>query len=215
MTEERDTPVRIEHLIAYAAGDLPPAERVDVESWLARHPDAQAKVARYRAARDALRTDEGVDPPPEVVARARSIAARATRQETPSLADTVVLVIARLLFDSRTQPAVAGLRGDTTGFQLGYSLSGVPGVDAELDLQFEPASGSGDDERWRIMGHVASPTSLGEFEVRVCRSGTSAALQTARSDARGGFDARVEPGRYDLHLTLEGGIIVVPDVRVE
>ena len=202
-----------QRLIAYAAGELPEPQAAEVEAFLARDPEAARTVALCRMAQAAIGGDDGVDPPPEVVARAKAVFE--PQPHGPGPVEAVVRTIARLIFDSRAQPAYAGLRGAATAFQMTYELSGVPACPgAELDLQAQLTDGEDEGRPWRLLGQVASPQLIGSLRVDVCRAGSLAPIQTVEGDRRGGFVVLLPPGTYDLHLRLAGGVSVVPDIRI-
>jgi len=208
-----ESPINYEKLISYAAGDLAGPDAAEVEAWLARDPAAAETVARYRMVHMSIRQDEC--PSSEAVARARALFDRA-RPARPGFAEHLATLVARLIFDSRAEPALAGLRGRGTSFQLTYDLSadGNPedGEDnAELDLQAEPAPQA---RSWRVVGQVAGCGEDQALRVDLCRAGSPTAIQTVQGDRRGTFVLSVEPGAYDLHLHLPGRVAVVPDIRM-
>src|SRR5262245_48013749 len=138
-------------LITYAAGELYGPEASAVEAWLAVNAAAAETVFRYRMVDESVRLDDGTEPPSQAAARARALFSRPGR---PTLAVQVGRLVARLIFDSRTQPVLAGLRGRGTSFHLTYDLSAAgAGDSAELDLQAEPSTVSG--RTWRVVGQVA------------------------------------------------------------
>ncbi len=201
-----------QQLIAYAAGELRGADAEQVQAHLQRDADAARTVHRYRQARQTILGDDGVDPPAEVLERARSIFDPTVHAgDRQSLAECVGGLIAQLIFDSRAQPALAGLRGQATSFQMTWRLTPESGM--ELDLQAELTDAPG-GERWQLVGQVTSREPIGPLTVRLCHAGSSAAVHSVDADERGSFVLRVEPGPYDLHLHLPGGHTVVPDIRL-
>ena len=200
-------------LISYAAGELAGPEAAEVEAWLARDPAAAQVVARYRMVQMSLRQDEC--PSPEAEARAKAIfeRARPAPAARPRFAQQLAEFVARLIFDSRAEPALAGLRGRGSSFQLTYALWGdaADTESAELDLQAEPAPQS---NSWRIVGQVAGCEQNEAMRVDLCRSGSPTPIQSVEGDRRGTFVLSVEPGTYDLHLHLPGRVAVVPDIRM-
>ncbi|MHC4413815.1 MAG: anti-sigma factor family protein [Planctomycetota bacterium] len=206
--------ITYQQLLRYAAGELSGPEAVEIEAHLARDPDAAATVSRYRLVRATLLADDGVDPPPEVVAKAKALFRRRAEvsKRPPGLIDQVAATIARLIFDSRVQPALAGLRGPATGFQLTYELSG-----ARLDLEVEPAEPAepaAEGAGWRLLGQIASPRPLPAVRVALCQAGTDEPVCAVESDERGAFALDAQPGTYDLRIHLPDGVAVVPDLRI-
>ncbi len=201
-----------QQLIAYAAGELQGADAEQVQAHLERDADAARTVHRYRLARQTVLGDDAVDPPTEVLERARSIFDPTVHgRDRQSLAECVGGLIAQLIFDSRAQPALAGLRGQATSFQMTWRLS--PETEMELDLQAELTDAPG-GQRWQLVGQVTSRDPIGPLTVSLCHAGSSSAVHSVDADERGSFVLRVEPGPYDLHLHLPGGHTVVPDIRL-
>ncbi len=201
-----------QQLIAYAAGELRGADARQVQAHLERDADAARTVHRYRLARQTVLGDDGVDPPTEVLERARAIFDPTVHGgDRRSLVESVGDLIAKLIFDSRAQPALAGLRGQATSFQMTWQLAPESGM--ELDLQAE-LTDVPDGDRWQLVGQVTSRDSIGPLTVNLCHAGSIAAAHSVDADERGSFVLRVEPGLYDLHLQLRGGRTVVPDIRL-
>jgi anti-sigma factor RsiW len=204
--------VSYEKLIAFAAGDLGDEEARHVEAYLAGHPEAAETVASYRSAHTALVADDGVDPPPQALARAKAVF-RPGRQPAgaPSLGDRIEALVARLVYDSRAEPALAGVRGAVTGFQLAYEM---PESEAQLELQADVDDDGADTRRWRLVGQISSPQPLPPPRVTLCRAGSATPVHTVDADERGVFVVRIEPGTYDLRLHLPTGVTVVPDIHM-
>jgi hypothetical protein len=207
--------MRYETLIDYAASDLGEPEAAAVEAWVARDPSAARVVKLFRLAQASLRVDEV--PPAEAAARARAIfercrSARPARSDGPGFAEALAGLVARLIFDSRAQPALAGLRGHGSGVQLTYELDRGPANErSELDLQAEPAPAS---RAWRVVGQVAGGARCDAMRVDLCPAGSPTPVRTVLGDRRGAFALSVEPGTYDLHLHLPEGVAIVPDIRI-
>ena len=203
------TRMTYQQLIAYAAEELSGSQALEVEAHLVCDPAAAETVARYRAAFTAMQGDDGVEPSPPSVARAKGIFdPRHFASNEPGLAETVVGAIARLIFDSRTLPAPVGLRGQATGFQRTYELSESPV--AELDLH----GAIDDDNGWRLVGQLASRDPIGAVRVELCRPAGATPIQTVDADERGTFVLHVAPGTYDLRLRTSAGVTVVRDLRM-
>lgn len=205
---------RITHqqLIAYAAGEIPGAEAEQVQAHLERDAEAARTVRCYRLASQTILEDSGADPPTEALQRARSIFDPTVHaSDRQSLAEHIGNLIAQLIFDSRAQPALAGLRGQATSFQMTWRLA--PESEMELDLQAELTDAPG-GERWQLVGQVTSRDPIGPLTVNLCREGSTVAVHSVDADERGSFVLRVEPGIYDLHMDLPGGHTVVPDIRL-
>ncbi len=201
-----------QQLIAYAAGELRGADAEQVQTHLERDADAARTVHRYRLARQTVLGDNGVDPPTEVLERARAIFDPTVHGgDRRSLVESMGDLISQLIFDSRAQPAPVGLRGPATSFQMTWQLAPESGM--ELDLQAELTDAPG-GERWQLVGQLTSRDPVGPLTVNLCHAGSSAVVHSVDADERGSFVLRVEPGLYDLHLQLRGGHTVVPDIRL-
>lgn len=203
--------VTYEQLVAFAAGELADEQADRVEAYANRHPQAAATIARYRLAHSTVSADDGVDPPPQAVAEAKAIFTSLRKpSRAPSLGDAIAHLVARLTYDSRAEPALAGVRGAATGFQLGYELSEIA---ARLELQADVDEVGADFRRWRLVGQVTSHESAA-VRVALCRAGSPAPMIEADADERGVFVLKVDPGVYDLHVHLPAGVAVVPDIRM-
>ena len=202
-----------QQLIAYAAGELRGADAERVQAHLERDAAAARTVHSYRLARQTVLGDNGVDPPTEALERARSIFDPTVHGgHRQSLAESVGSLIAQLIFDSRAQPALAGLRDPATSFQMTWRLALESGM--EIDLQAELTDAPG-PKRWQLVGQVTSREPIEPLTVNLCHAGGSAAVYSVDTDERGSFVLRVEPGPYDLHLQLPGGRhAIVPDIRL-
>lgn len=198
-----------QQLIAYAAGELSGAEAAEVERHLSRSPAAARTVAAYRQASAALSAEDGQDPPPETVRRAKAVFdPQALPAGPPGLVDRIAQAVARLVYDSRLQPAVAGLRGSATSFQLTYELLG-----ARLELEAEIADDSAEEPQWRMVGQITAPAAPPRCTAALRAAGEARLVQTADVDEHGVFVLRAGPGTYDLHLEMPDRVAVVPDIR--
>jgi anti-sigma factor RsiW len=203
--------VTYEQLLAFAAGELADEQARRVEAYASRHPEAAATIARYRMAHSTVHADDGVDPPPQAVTEAKAIY-RPPREPSraPSLGDAIAQIVARLIYDSRVEPALAGVRGTAAGFQLEYEL---PETEARLELQADVDEDGTDFRRWRLVGQVTSHESVA-LRVALCRAGSPTPMVEADADERGVFVMKVDPGVYDLHVHLPDGVVVVSDISM-
>lgn len=208
----RHARVTQQQLIEYAAGELTGAAAEQVRAHLQRKAAAARTVNLFRLAQQTVLDDDGADPPVDVVERARSIFAPGEPAgERLSVAEHLGRIVAGLIFDSRAQPAPAGLRGQATSFQMTWRLS--PESGEELDLHAEVTDTPG-GEQWQLVGQVTGHDPIGPLTVRVCHAGGSAVVHSIDADERGSFVLRLDPGTYDLHLYLPDGLTVVPDLRL-
>ena len=199
-----------EQLIAYAAEELSPGEAARVEAHLARDRGAARTVARFRLAWTALAADDGVDPSPQLMARAK-----ATFSPPPAPAPTrwwehVEQVIATLIFDSRTQPALAGYRGRGSGFQLSFESD--VGL---VDLQAEPAGApplADGESGWHLMGQIDVSEPGATANVALVRRGQHAPTAEVNADPAGVFSMDAPGGRYDLYIRFGASYVALRDV---
>lgn len=209
----------LERLIAYASGALTGPDAASVEARLASDPEAAAVVARCRAAADAVRTDDSTEVPAEVIARAKRIFDPSFLPQRTSWLERLEQVVARVIFDSRVQPAVAGLRGAASGFQATFEID-----EAEIDVHAEPVQTYGRGEappgapgsgQWSVRGQVMTPAERGGVRrvALVTRDQRSPALETT-ADARGRFSFTAAPGEYDLYIELQEKTIRVPGMTM-
>lgn len=211
--------ITTEQLLAYAAGEPAGAARTEIEMHLREHPDAAALVARYRLVQQRMAKDDSVEPPADVVNRAKAIfrEAREPRREAergPNWLDRLDALIANLLFDSRLQPA--GVRSSALlneRVQLAYHAGGEPGVD--VDLQAERMDDDDDGPgRWRVMGQLMAETNLVNTPIAFVTPGTTDVVAEARADDSGMFELELPHGTFDLCLGLPAGTVIVPNVEL-
>lgn len=136
---------------------------------------------------------------------------RIERQQAQAVTeDRVTATVARLIFDSRLQPA--GVRYADAGrrIQLAYEAD-----DLDVDLAAEPSATADRSAGWRIIGQVNPATGSGGIAVAVVMTGKSTAVAETRADERALFTVEVPPGTYDLVLKLPSGVVVLPDIDLE
>ena len=214
-----------EMLLAYAAGELSVQDAGAVEEFLARDHEARQFVALYRSVLETVARDESVEPPLKSIQAAKAIfdasAVKWTAGTRPTWIDSLRQLAATLVFDSRVQPALAGYRGGSGGFELGFVSDA-----GEIDLQAEPA---GDDPalprstpRWRIIGQVSPNESSDEQSIPAvavalvnCQAMSADEAHLADADDHGVFSIHAEPGCYDLHVRIGDTVVVIQDVRIE
>jgi anti-sigma factor RsiW len=202
-----------ERLIAYALGELPPAEAEEVRLHLEKSPGAASMVARFREVEALLAEDDSVEPPIATVAAAKALFERLRESTAGSnwlraALEAVDRVVGSLIFDSRVQPALAGLRGEQDRHQLSFESEC-----GEVDLELEPSLERRSD-RWRIMGQVSPRHDAGEVRVALVPAGAAAAAAETRSDSHGVFTLSAAPGRYDIIIEVAGKSLVLPGVTI-
>lgn len=163
-------------------------------------PDGSRRRARLRRAVEAVRFD-AADPVPEsTLAAARALGASLVartglvdrlRDAFALASEAVEAIVASVRFDSRLEPALAGLRGGS-GFALALAADGV-----EIDLECEPTEGG----RFIVVGQVSGP-GPGAVGVEWFEESGDGLRPGPRSsvDADGMFRTKLEPGRHLLRL---------------
>ncbi len=117
--------------------------------------------------------------------------------------------IAKLLFDSLSAPALAGVRSSSgAAHQMLYGFD-----DYRVDLRFEPNL---DSEQALLVGQVLHPSAgqaLGKIAVSVIRGGQT--LGAAETNEFGEFQLECDLGsRIELQLTLpDGALVRVPMIE--
>lgn len=202
-----DAKVTYEQLIQFAAGELSGAEQQRVAAFVQNSPQAAATVAAFRHAAEALRTDASVAPPAETLARAKQLfATRPQPAAAPSWLERAQRLLASLVFDSRPQAALAGVRGAGSGFQLAFESTV-----ADVDLSAEPSA----DDTWRLMGQVTPRSGVGVVELVITLHGTLAPIRTVSTDEHGVFTLEIPPGNFDVFVAVQNTVVVLQNVDLE
>ena len=201
-------------LVSYAAGDLSETEASEFGDQLGRDLDAAATVHRFRTARAIIQSDDGLDPPPEAVARACSIfSPPPAEQRSGGWWEALEQILASLVFDSRCQPAVAGYRygGTDGGFQLCFECE-----PADVELQVEPTerfSGEAVPRPiWQVMGQIVAGRRAPNMGVALVRKGSTLPMAETSADSQGIFSLEAPSGRYDLLIRHGNGSVVLRDI---
>ncbi|MCH8881281.1 MAG: hypothetical protein IID34_15550 [Planctomycetes bacterium] len=129
---------------------------------------------------------------------------------SPGLLETAVRMIAELVYDSRPQVALAGVRGAATAYQLAFESER-----ADVDLEVEPDADAGSGLR-RISGQITLSRESDEVRsVAFVSPGTSEVASTIKPDEHGVFGVTVASGKYDLVITLSDTQVVLANVEIE
>ena len=199
-----------DELIKYAAGEMDGATHAAVETYLcgagARHA---SDVRRIRAAIQTMRRDDSREPRLEALARYRAIFQQPSATACENWIEGAIRVVANLLFDSRSAPALAGYRGSGQAVQLAFESS-----IADIELELEPIAKS-DDARWHVTGQITVDGQPDVIRIACCEPGDETPHTTTTTDAHGGFSFEIERGAYDLFVRVDDKVIVVRDFRVE
>ncbi|HJZ71679.1 MAG TPA: hypothetical protein VKE51_08045 [Vicinamibacterales bacterium] len=121
----------------------------DARDALARHiavcPTCAGTVDWLRAVTAMAAADGQYEPPPHVLRRARAVFAL----ERPRLIRALPRLVGKLMFDSLTEPAMAGVRGPAAASRQAVFEAG----DYAVDITVDQAGGSG---RAMLVGQVMS-----------------------------------------------------------
>jgi len=237
-------------LEAFSASPVRSRDDERVRAFMSSLPPDDRTRRLWHAVLDVLETldhDDTVLPASEVVARAvtlldaasdrvpvaTTIAAKASDAST--WAERTRLVLARLVFDSAAQPALAGFRGRVERRQLVFEWAAeraFPGVDAvrgsegggggrgvadagaggsgRLEMQLTPITHS---PSARLRAAVsAAPDSI--CDVLFLTPANDAPVARCATDARGHFRIDLMPGRYEIQLNLGNQTVRTPPFDV-
>lgn len=166
--------------------------------------------AWYESLKRVARSDESIEPPPWVFKRALRIF-EATGHTRTTGASRAGRLIASLLFDSMSRPAMAGARSSgADGRQLLYRAG-----DYSVDLQVTPI----DQNRSSLAGQILRE---GEFSFESVAglqfelSSASGARYSSVTSDRGEFSiTSLEAGTYDLRIDGRGLRLFVEGLRLD
>lgn len=198
-----------EQLAAFAAGDLTGTEAQSIRHALESSPKLKAAELRLRQIITTMQTDDTQAASAFVIERAVMAFAEQARRPAEaspqmSLLEKVRQVIATLVFDSRAQPALAGFRGTSAGYQLSYETEG-----GDIDLQ---VTQSKDANLWKLTGQVALENKNLKGDVTAMFADTGRLAESANIDEHGRFRLTVPTGSYELHVSLVDRVIVLPEL---
>ena len=194
-----------EQLVAYAAGEMGPAEAELVRAYLLTNQSVAGEFAAIESIIKTMRTDCSVSAPADSIAAAKAIF-RPQPAGTPWW-QRLAQAAAELVFDSRMQPALAGFRSSGgSGFQLAFESDA-----GSVDLQFDPQDET--REHWRIMGQV-SPADGPNAEVAVLVTAGNERVGEASADDSGVFSLDIDRGEYDLCVRVRDRVLRLPGIRV-
>jgi anti-sigma factor RsiW len=197
-----------EQLILYVLGELDRDDAALVAAHLASSGPAAEYVARVREVLETMRTDDSQAPTSAAV---RSALAALVPQRGPvALAwlEQAKRIVARLVFDTRAEPALAGFRGGGTDYRLGYDSD-----EGRVDVRITPEAGTARG-RWRVRGQVTTRQGAGVNSVALVTAGTTRAVTIALPDRHGQFRLEVPSGVYDLVAELATGALIAPDLDI-
>jgi hypothetical protein len=187
--------------------------------------EAARVVATYRMIANELKRDDTVLPSPAAIERAHAIFAVQPCVQTsrPGWLEAIDRLVARIVFDSRVQPAAVRFAGGPGNQQvtLSYECEG-----AEFDVQAQRIEAldqkGGASARLRIMGHVSGLAEGGPeitgLAVAACRCGEQREIVVeAQADAHGTFSMELPADEYELLIGVPGQrhVMVLPRIWVQ
>ena len=162
----------------------------------------------YERVRHIAERDNTMSPPPWVLKRAVSLF-HSTRPRLAAL-EKIDGLIASLIFDSRSRPALDGVRmAEVSDRQLLYRAG-----DYSIDLQISlPEQSSADLTGQVLRGGEFRFESVGDLALKLTRDGEK--ISSAVTDNVGKFTInRIPCGVYELLIETREGIIWVPQLSV-
>ncbi len=167
--------------------------------------ECQTTLRLVGAARSTLTIDAQAVPSAHALSRVLGLIdqrkPRAIEQANP-----IRRLFAALTFDSRAGYATAGLRGKSDSYLLSYEQE-----TATLDLEITPSSHESNSV-WHITGQLDHPGQRSSADIAII-GGRGASVAT-HCDEFGVFSFAVEPGMYDLFVSLDDSTLVFPEVEV-
>lgn len=202
MTEH---PVAYETLIALALGEPLDHETDALRSHLAACPECQATIRLLQTARETTQLDAHALPSAGALARVRGLLPMAAKPAASPFAG-LRRVFGALSFDGRQAYAAAGLRGSSDSYLLSFTEG-----ESALDLEIEPPADEA-PAHWQVTGQFDSPDLTAPADIAVIGGRATRALTS--TDEFGLFSLAIEPGNYDILISLHDRVIVFPEVDV-
>ena len=186
-----------------AEGRLAPEARAASLEHVNACSGCSSKLSRLEQVIGLMRSDEGLDAPPDLVSQAVNLfRARAARDTSPSLTRRI---LAALSFDSlRMAPAYGVRSGQAAARQLLYSAG-----ENDLDLRITESG-----EGWVVAGQVLGADCAGlkgEAELQ-------GAETTTRAELNDQCEFRLPPvkaGSYQLRVRFGDDLIEIPELELK
>lgn len=198
--------ITLDHILALAFDRLDDRQRPLVLAEIARSSELAAAYERFVVVAETARLDLGDPVPASAIDAAKGLgrrldALRATGGLVERLGDALRGAIARLVFDSRLDGPMLGLRGGTgSAFVVQYQLPFADGGSAELEMECTPAGGDAFLLVGQISGAVARRPS--RLVVRAADR-PDASESSAEIDAHGMVRMTLAAGAYHARLVFE------------
>jgi hypothetical protein len=181
----------------FVRGLLPPDARASLARHITECRTCAGTVEWLRAVASLAAADGEYEPPPHVLRRARALFAL----ERPRLIRALPRLVGKLMFDSLTQPALAGVRGPAAASRQAVFEAG----DYAVDITVDQATGS---SRTMLVGQVMSrvaPVAPITAAPVLLTSGETVVARTV-CDRFGEFllEYETQP-RLQLHVVVDAG----------
>ncbi len=197
----------LDDIAALIAGSLPAHRAAAVREALAASPEARSIFQRLTVVAETIRADRGDPVPTTAIAAAKDLGSRLDRFRPASILDRVdafvdsvrAAITARLVFDSRAEGAIAGLRGGS-GFAVAYAADGL-----DIDIEVSAAP----DGTFDVLGQIATqaPDDAGMWRGGsvIARDATdpSTRVASATIDDDGMFRFRLASGGHRFLLRFQ------------
>jgi hypothetical protein len=181
----------------FVRGLLPSDARAALAHHLAVCRTCADTVEWLRAVTDLTAADQEYEPPPHVLRRARAV----FTLERPRLIRSLPRLVGKLMFDSLTQPALAGVRGPAGASRQAVFEAG----DYAVDITVDQAAGS---SRTMLVGQIMSrvaPIAPITAAPVLLTAGETIVARTV-CDRFGEFLLEYEPQpRLQLHVVVDAG----------
>jgi anti-sigma factor RsiW len=214
MSESR---IEHEHLVDFVSGDLDAARREVVEQAIAADPRVAETVRHLRRTLTVIGEDDTRRPTAGALRRAVALFETSPPNAMVAWLERVQREVARVVFDSHAEPALAGFRGELETRQLSYE-SDVARIDLQVVPQ-EPDDRLDGAFRARLRGQVtpAPEHVAGMIIAAPSEHGVDDDVLTAgEPDAHGQFLITVDAGRYAVHFEFDDGAhaVTLPDLDI-
>lgn len=200
--------IPFEQLLALAAGELDEPTAAAIQQQVSQSPQLAEQVRRLQGAIRAMRSDDSVAPPADIVAKAKSLFSRLHQPLRRRWLEGLREIVATLVYDSRLQPALAGYRSARQAVQLSYSAEG-----ASLDLQVD--AGTASEDQRNVIGQVSRPSPSVPLRIQFYTSDSPQPVAECPVDESGMFSLSIGAGRYDMAVRADEWAVVVPDLQVD
>lgn len=198
-----------EKILSLLLGELDQDQAALVQKAVDQSPEFSQRAARMRAILETIRTDDSEAPGAEAARAAlRAVCPPESSGKRSNWWETLDRIIAAITFDSRTQPALAGYRGGTQGYQLSYEAP-----DVDIDVEVRARSEEDESAGGVILGNIAAAGGAGD--VVLLESGSGAPVLHGRADQRGNFRIEAPQGEYEMGIRLAERVVMLSGIRIE